>query len=255
MPEISTIHSWCADWGWATLKAIPKSATWSKMSGNSVLRIAIIDDHPIFRAGLRRLLESEPGVEVVAEGSAGAQAPQLVRESAAEILLIDLSMPESDGLTGLRLLQQSAVDVRPIVLTAAIGRQETLEALRLGAFGVLLKSSAAELVFKCLNEVMRGRYWIDRDTVGSLVEALRLQQSPPASGEALPKELNGTDIRILQALRRGARNKQIARELGIAEQTVKNSLSRLYARMGVAGRMELILKATQSGLLPSNPGE
>jgi len=144
------------------------------MSQHNVLRIAIIDDHPIFRAGLRRLLNSEPGLEVVAEGSTGADAPRLVETSAADVVLIDLSMPESDGLTALRLLQQSESDVKPVLLTAAISRADTLEALRLGAFGVLLKSSAADLVFKCLNEVRKGRYWIDSDTVGNLVETMRL---------------------------------------------------------------------------------
>lgn len=220
------------------------------MSQHNVLRIAIIDDHPIFRAGLRRLLNSEPGLEVVAEGSTGADAPRLVETSQADVVLIDLSMPESDGLTALRLLQQSESDVKPVLLTAAISRADTLEALRLGAFGVLLKSSAADLVFKCLNEVRKGRYWIDSDTVGNLVETMRLQESDPRTGHPDHPDLSTFELRMIQALGRGASNKQIAREIGVAEQTVKNALSRLYARMGVSGRLELILKATRSGLLP-----
>src|SRR5947209_1070151 len=123
------------------------------------IRILIADDHPIFRDGLRRLLESEPGFHVVGEGADGEQAFKLARQLKPDVLLLDLAMPHMPGLEVLRELANSPTPVRTILLTAAIERPQIVEALQLGARGVVLKESATELLLKSIRMVMAGEYW------------------------------------------------------------------------------------------------
>jgi DNA-binding NarL/FixJ family response regulator len=212
------------------------------------VRIAIIDDHPIFRAGLRKLLESEPEVEIVAEAGGLADAANIVDAHRPDLLLLDFAMPQGTALDVLRQLGASAGAVRPVILTASISREQIVEALRLGAVGVLLKSSAAELLFRCIRVVMEGHYWVDRDSAADLVRAMRLQETQ-AAGQA---QLSQAEWRILERVALGAPNKLIARDLGIAEQTVKNHLSRLYERFDVGNRTELVSRARQLGLISRN---
>jgi DNA-binding NarL/FixJ family response regulator len=212
------------------------------------VRIAIIDDHPIFRAGLRKLLESEPGIEIVAEAGSPADAANIVDAHRPDLLLLDFTMPTGTALDVLRQLGPSAGSVKPVILTASISRDQVVEALRLGAVGILLKSSAAELLFQCIRVVMEGQYWVDRGSAADLVSAMRSQET----GAAGQPQLSQVERRMLEQLALGAPNKMIARDLGVAEQTVKNHLSKLYERFDVGNRMELISRVRQLGLISRN---
>jgi two-component system nitrate/nitrite response regulator NarL len=129
----------------------------------SPIRIVIADDHPIFRDGLRRLLESEPDFKVIGEAPDGAEAVKLTRQLRPEILLLDLAMPRHPGLEALRELSSgSPSSVRIILLTAAAEKAQIIEALQLGARGVVLKDSATQLLLKAIHTVMAGEYWVGR---------------------------------------------------------------------------------------------
>jgi len=144
------------------------------------VRIVIADDHPIFRDGLRRLLEAEPDLKVLGEASDGAEAVKQARQLKPDILLLDLAMPRMPGLEALRDLSSSpgASPVRVILLTAAAEKNQIVEALQLGARGVVLKDSATQLLLKCIHTVMAGEYWVGRESVSNLVQYLRtLMQS------------------------------------------------------------------------------
>jgi two-component system, NarL family, nitrate/nitrite response regulator NarL len=212
------------------------------------LRLALVVDQPIFLDGLRLLLGSKPGIAVVAEETTGREAPLLVAETKPDVLLIDLCMSEPDGLDTLKLVNGITHAARVIMLTADQTPQLTLNALRLGAVGVLLKSSTTELLFRCIQAVMSGEFWVTRQAATGIVEALRLQ-----APDQLPdpqRQMSIAEQRLLTALCDGISNKMIARRLGIAEQTVKNRLSRLYSRFCASNRLDLVLKAKQLGLLP-----
>ena len=144
------------------------------------VRIVMADDHTIFRDGLRRLLEAEPELEVVGEAADGAEAVSQTRELKPDILLLDLAMPRVPGMDALRDLAGDGENLptRIIVLTAAVERLEIVQALQLGARGVVMKEAATQLLMKAIRTVMLGQYWIGREAVGDIVEFMRT--IPPA---------------------------------------------------------------------------
>ncbi len=218
----------------------------------STVRIVIADDHPIFRDGLRRLLEAEPDLKVLGEASDGAEAVKLARQLKPDILLLDLAMPKHPGLEALRDLSaggSSSTPVRVILLTAAAEKSQIVEALQLGARGVVLKDSATQLLLKAIHTVMSGEYWVGRESVSNLVQYLRtLVQS--SSDEARQKKFGLTprELEIVAAVVAGYSNKEIAEYFKISEDTVKHHLSNIFDKLGVSTRLELALFAVNQSL-------
>ena len=211
----------------------------------------IADDHPIFRDGLRRLLEAEPDLKVLGEASDGAEAVKQARQLKPDILLLDLAMPRMPGLEALRDLSSSPgpSPVRVILLTAAAEKNQIVEALQLGARGVVLKDSATQLLLKCIHTVMAGEYWVGRESVSNLVQYLRtLMQS--SSDEARKRKFGLTpiELEIVSAVVAGYSNKEIAEYFKISEDTVKHHLSNIFDKLGVSTRLELALFAVNQSL-------
>ncbi len=216
----------------------------------SPVRIVIADDHPVFRDGLRRLLEAEPGFRVVAEAGDGAQAVESVRQHRPDVLLLDLAMPNVRGLEALRELAASSTPVHTILLTAAIETTQIVEALQLGARGVVLKHSASELLLKSIRTVMEGQYWVGRDTVSDLVQTLR--DLLPSARKAAPRrsyELTPRELEIVGAIVEGFSNRDIAQKFALSEQTVKHHLTNIFDKLGVSNRLELALFAVNHRLV------
>ena len=218
------------------------------------VRIVIADDHPIFRDGLKRLLEAEPTFKVIGEACDGVEAVALVRQLRPEILLLDLAMPRRPGLEALRELNSQTISARVILLTAAAEKEQIVEALQLGARGVVLKDSATQILLKSIRAVMNGEYWVGRESVSNLVQYLRsLMEAPKPSG---PKRygLTPRELEIVSAVVAGYANKEIAQHFKISEDTVKHHLSNIFDKIGVSTRLELALFAVNQSL-PFKPLE
>lgn len=212
-------------------------------------RILIADDHTIFRDGLRRLLESEPEFQVTGEAADGVEALQLTQQLKPDILLLDLAMPRMPGLETLRELSTQSSPVRTILLTAAIEKRQIVEALQMGARGVIMKDAATTLLMKGIRTVMNGQFWVGREAVADMVSYLRdkAAQTPPPPAKAYG--LTKRELEILSTIVSGLSNKEIAQKFSLSEDTVKHHLTNIFDKVGVSSRLELALFAINHRLV------
>jgi two-component system nitrate/nitrite response regulator NarL len=212
-----------------------------------LIHVVIADDRPIFRDGLRRLLQTEPRFRIVGETGPGFDAATLVRTLRPDILLVDFA-PETTFQT-LKTLAESGEAVRTIVLAEFVDGADLTKALELGARGLVLRDSAADELFKSIHSVLAGQYWIASDSV---VDVLAGQRKLEA--ELRRRRLFGLTPRELQIVRMvvsGLTNKDIGEKLAIGENTVKSHLTHIFNKVGASSRMELALFATHHRLLDS----
>lgn len=222
------------------------------MDRQAPIHLVIADDHPIFRDGLRRLLEAEPDMKVIGEARDGQEAVKVVRQLKPEILLLDLAMGKHPGLEALRELSGNSgatASVRVILLTAAIEKNQIVEALQLGARGVVMKDSATQVLLKAIHAVMAGEYWVNLASVSNLMHYLN-SMADSASQDAKRKKFGLTprELEIVSAVVAGFANKEIAEYFKISEDTVKHHLSNIFDKLGVSTRLELALFAVNQGL-------
>lgn len=211
------------------------------------VRIVIADDHAIFRDGLRKLLEAEGSFELIGEASNGVEAIDLVLRLAPDVLLLDLNMPRLGGLDALSEVVRSAPGVRTIILAASVDRREIIKALRLGARGIVLKTAATDLLYKCIEAVVAGEVWVGRESVPEFLDALEDVESTSRSRHVSIANLTGREKQIVAAIVGGASNRDVALALSVSEQTIKNHLSRIFEKCRVANRTELaVLAAAES---------
>ncbi len=201
----------------------------STVSSRSHVRVLIADEHAIFRAALRRLLEFEPGFQVAGETSGNGETLDAVRELS--------------GLTH---------TCRTIILTAQLEEQQVVQAFRAGARGIMTKAAPVDLLFKSIAAVMAGEYWVGRERVADLVRVF--QSEPHGREEHRPFGLTSRELQVVQAVVAGYTNKEIAARLGISQNTAKHHLSSIFDKLGVSNRLELALfthshRILQHGLL------
>jgi DNA-binding NarL/FixJ family response regulator len=221
----------------------------------SKIRIAVADDHPIFRDGLCKLLALEDDFEVVAQASDGRQVLDVVQQYQPDILLLDLKMPGLDGLSTLQRLQLEKSKTRVIVLTASDDRQEFVQAMKLGTSGIVLKQTATDMLIKSIRKVHGGEIWLDSHTTAAVIrQFVANDEAPPAPAPAAaPRDrerspLSQREREIVALVAQGFKNKEMAEKMFISEQTVKNHLHNIFDKLGVSDRLELALYAIHNNL-------
>jgi DNA-binding NarL/FixJ family response regulator len=213
------------------------------------IRVLIADDHEIFRDGLRRLLELEPEFEVVGEAADGAEAIAQTQQVRPDILLLDLAMPRMPGLETLRELAAQRSEVRVILLTAAVENRQMVEALQIGARGVVMKEAATLTLLKAMRAVMAGQFWVGREPVTDLTQYLKAHAVGQQNVKAKSYGLTRREIEILSTIVSGLSNKEIAQKFSLSEDTVKHHLTNIFDKLGVTSRLELALFAINNRLI------
>lgn len=214
------------------------------ISRRGEISIVIADDHPIVRDGLRRMLQEEH-MQVAGEAANGEEAVKLVQKHKPDILLLDLAMPTYSGMEALRDISKNGSSVRVIVVTASIEKKELVEALQLGARGLVLKDTASQLIMKAIETVLKGEYWVGRERVLNMIQYLNtLMQTETKQKFGLTKR----EMQIISAVVAALSNREIAEHFKLAEDTVKHHLGKIFDKLGVSNRLELALFAVNHSL-------
>ncbi len=223
-----------------------------KESRKGTVRIVLADDHPIVRDGLKKLLQLEEDFEVVGEAGDGREVLEKVRELDPDVLLLDLRMPNLDGLSALQALQQTNKRTRVIVLTASEDKNEFVQAMKMGCSGIVLKQTAPDLIVKSIRKVHSGEIWLDSNTTAAVMRqfstGLEGSGSTPGAKGRERSPLSAREREIVALVAQGYKNKEMAEKMFISEQTVKNHLHNIFDKLGVSDRLELALYAIHKGL-------
>jgi two-component system, NarL family, nitrate/nitrite response regulator NarL len=223
----------------------------SKNSG-SPIRIVLADDHPVVRIGLQNML-TQQGMDVVGEAEDGDEAITQTIELQPDILLLDLAMPRLPGLEAMRAIMSKSPGVKIILLTSTITTQQIIEALHIGARGIVLKDAVTDHLSLAIQTVASGDYWIGGQRVVNLVAALHelmLKAQPP---ERKTYGLTPRELEVVGCIIEGCSNRDIARQFTISEETVKRHLSNIFDKTGVSTRLELALFAISHQLIAPTP--
>ena len=214
------------------------------------IRVVIADDHPIVRDGLRRLLSVEADIDVVGEAADGQQLLDHMQEWMPDVILLDLRMPNTDGLAALQALNSTKNPAKVIILTASEDKNEFVQAMKLGCAGIVLKQTSADLIVKSIRKVNAGEIWLDAHTTAAVMRQFATAEAAAASGikgrERAP--LSTREREIVALVAQGYKNKEMAEKMFISEQTVKNHLHNIFDKLGVSDRLELALYAIHKGL-------
>lgn len=210
------------------------------------IRVMIVDDHTLFREGLRQLLAAEPDIEVIAEAGNGKEALDKALALEPDVLLLDLQMPVLDGIAALREINQRCPRARTIVLTMYREDRLVFQAIRSGAYGYLLKDSDSAEVIKAIRAVSRGEALIDPAVAARVLEEFR-SPSDSATGNDV---LTAKETELLQLVTKGLSNLEIAKSLSLSEKTVRNKLSIIFQKLHISNRTEAALYAVKAGIAP-----
>jgi two-component system, NarL family, nitrate/nitrite response regulator NarL len=210
------------------------------------IKIVIADDHSIVREGIRLILSSDKTFQVVGQAGDGQEALDMCARLKPHILLLDVDMPRMSGLQALQNLKSINSPVKAVVLTASIDNKQIVEALQLGARGVIRKETPPRTLLHCLHSISEGQYWLGQNAFSDLIRGIQSLGEPAKDKSKFG--LTAKELKVIAAVLEGDTNKAIAERLKISEQTVKNHLTNIFNKLGVSNRLELALFANKHEL-------
>ncbi len=211
------------------------------------IRILIVDDHSVVRRGLRQFLQLDADLEVVGEARDGAEALHLAQELRPDVVLMDLVMPVMDGVTATAAIRRDVPDTEVLALTSVLEDEKVVDAVRAGAIGYLLKDTEDDALCRSIKAAAAGQVQLAPEAAIRLMRDVRTTEEPDG--------LTERETDVLRLLAEGKANKEIARQLGIGERTVKSHVSSILAKLGVQSRTQAALYATRAGLVSKQPIE
>ena len=209
-------------------------------------KVVIADDHAVVRAGLRALLQDTPQLELIAEASGGVEALELVKKLQPEILVLDLSMPDMDGISVTRQLKELQFPTRVLILTVHEDEALLKEAIQAGASGYILKQAAESELVSAIQVILRGDLYVDPSLLRSLLNE-QVKTQPVHTGIVEP--LTPREVDVLKLIVEGHTNRQIAEHLSISVRTVEGHRANLSEKLGLHSRVELVRYAKEHGLI------
>ncbi|MGE5094579.1 MAG: response regulator [Betaproteobacteria bacterium] len=213
---------------------------------NGKLRVLLVDDHQLFRGGVKALLSRQPDIEVVGEAADGLDGVQQARRLRPDIVLLDMHMPGMGGREAVRAIAEDLPDARVLMLTVSEDAEDLLDTLNSGAAGYLLKNIDTEYFVDAIRRAAAGDSVVSPEMTGKLVAGLKRAQSAPAP---LEKEtLSAREREVLAALARGASNKDMAREFDLAESTVKIHVQNILRKLKLNSRVQAAVYAVKHGI-------
>jgi two-component system, NarL family, response regulator LiaR len=212
------------------------------------VRVLVVDDHDLFRRGLRRLLQQE-GVQVVGEAASGEEALQLAERREPDVVVMDLHMPGMGGLEATRRLARGATPTPVVVLTISSADPDVIEAVEAGAEGYLLKDAATEEIVRGIHAAAEGKLPLSPEIAKKVVERARTttRENPPSP--VRHADLSKRELQVLSLLSEGKGNAEIGQELFISPATVKDHVSAILAKLGVSNRVQAAIHAVRTGLI------
>lgn len=215
------------------------------MTSTETLRLVLADDHPVVLAGLRTLLEDDGGFEVVASCCDGEDALRAIVRSDPDVAILDLRMPRMNGIEVLRALKEDAIACRVVILAAAIQEDEVLEAMQLGVKGIVLKEMAPSMLIRAVRKVEAGGQWLEKESLGRAIDRMLNRAETLQSLKVI---LTERELEIMKIAAVGKGSAEIAETLSISPGTVKTHLHSIYTKLGVDGRVGLMIYAKDRGL-------
>ena len=206
-----------------------------------MINILIADDHSVVRQGLKMFLTSDTDLQVVGEAENGAEAVQLARELAPDVVLMDLMMPVMDGITAIETIKREQPDIEILAVTSVLEDAAVMRAMRAGAIGYLLKDTRGDELCRSIRAAANGQVQLSPQAAARLLREVRSPESP--------ETLTERETDVLRLLARGLANKEIARELSIGDKTVKSHVSNILAKLNVQSRTQAALYAARAGLV------
>ena len=211
-------------------------------------RVLLVDDHDLFRTGLRTLLE-EQGVDVVGEADTGTRALEQIRETAPEVVVMDLNMPGISGVEATRQIAMIAPLTRVLVLTISDQDADVMDAIMAGACGYLLKDSTIDELMAGIAAAAAGESLVSPSIAAKVLQRLRATSTSPREAETIRSELSDREVQVLKLIANGKDNAMIAAELHISPKTVKNHISNILMKLQIENRIQAAVYAVRSGLV------
>lgn len=212
------------------------------------MRVLVVDDHDLFRAGLARLLALQPGMEVVAQASSGRMGVRLAEELHPDVVLMDLRMPDLDGSEATRAILESQPSARVVALSASVDEVDVAAAMQAGACGFLVKDAPITEVVVAVRAAAQGATWLSSRAAEVVLRGLRRAAPEPDVGLVSVKQISPRELEVLRLIARGMENAEIGETLSISPRTAKNHVSSILAKLRLPGRVQAATYAVRHGL-------